>query len=59
MINGFFLTNSCVVFETFFFASLPNNSGSDDATSEHTEQINFHKLVLAKTNDRNDLESRV
>ncbi len=37
-------------FWSIFYASLSNNSGSDDASSEHTNQINFHILVLEKTN---------
>jgi hypothetical protein len=38
-----------------------SDSSSGDASTEHTEhtdQINFYKVVLEKTNDRNAMESR-
>jgi hypothetical protein len=44
-------------------ATVPNDSdsGSGDASTElteHTDQVNFHKMVMEKTNDRNAMESR-
>ncbi len=53
MINRISWTNACYLFETVsMLHSSTNNYGSDDASTEHTDQINFHKMLVEKTNDR-------